>query len=126
MTFGLPRLLGELRTLGIGAEELEASDGTKFVVVRHFSVPGGRFVDRIIQLGIQATPDYPISVASAIHVCATPQLYTIGDNVPGVRNIANSVLGPEWAYWSHNFGWAGKHDARRLISQINGIFLRAA
>ena len=126
MMYGLPRLLEELRDIAVGAQELTAADGTKFAMISPFIVPAGRFADRVIDLAVQATPDYPISVASAIHVRATPQLYSIGDSLPEVRNITNSALGPDWAYWSHNFGWASERTARRLISQINGIFYRAA
>jgi hypothetical protein len=53
-------------------------------------------------------------------------LYEYEDTAPNVRNITRSVLGPEWRYWSHNFGWQGERSARRLISQINGIFLNAS
>jgi len=124
--YGASRLLADLCELGYPATEVTAPDGTKFVVISPFTVVGGRFDGRVIDLSVQATPDFPISVSSAIHVRATPQLYERGDSVPNVRNITNSVLGDEWCYWSHNFGWNGERTARRLISQINGIFLRAA
>ena len=125
--YGLPRLLGELCDIGVNAVELAAPDGTKFAFMSPFVVEAGRFADRTIDLAVQATPDFPITVASAIHVRAKPQLYVIGDNGNGARNITNSILGPEWAYWSNNFGWGGgERSARRLLSQINGIFLRAA
>jgi hypothetical protein len=127
VTYGLPRLLEELRNIGVVAEEHAAPDGTKFALMSPFTVQAGRFAERTIDLAVQATPDFPMTVASAIHVRANPQLYVIGDNGNGTRNITNSILGPEWAYWSHNFGWGnGERSARRLLSQINGIFLRAA
>lgn len=126
MTYGPARLLAELRDLGYEANELIAPNGEHFAVISPFTVPGGRFEGRIIDLGLQGTQDFPRTVASAIHVRANPQLYVIGDSVPNVRNIAHSVLGPMWCYWSHNFGWQGERSARRLMSQINRIFLHAS
>lgn len=124
--YGLPRLIEELSVLGYQVQEATAPGGEKFAVISPFVVPGGRFAGRTIDLGLQATADFPRSVASAIHVRAAPQLYDTGDSLPNVRNIQPSVLGAEWRYWSHNFGWQGERSARRLLSQINGIFLNAS
>ncbi len=124
--YGLPRLLEELRALGYEVGELTATTGEKFAVVSPFVVPGGRFTGRTIDLGLQGTADFPRTVASAIHVRAIPPLYDTADSVPNVRNIQPSVLGPDWRYWSHNFGWQAERSARRLVSQINGIFLNAS
>jgi len=124
--YGLPRLIEELSALGYQVQEVTASGGEKFAVISPFVVPGGRFAGRTIDLGLQGTADFPRTVASAIHVCAAPQLYDTGDSLPNVRNIQPSVLGAEWRYWSHNFGWQGERSARRLLSQINGIFLNAS
>jgi len=123
--YGPERLIADLRALGFDVERVTASDGTIFAVIRNFKVPLGRFADRIIDLGIQATADFPRSVASAVHVRATPQLLDVQDTVPNVRNITASALGAEWRYWSKNFGWTGERTARRLMSQINGIFEHA-
>jgi hypothetical protein len=123
--YGTARLLADLEALGYEPEELKAPDGTPFVVMRKFVVPCGRFVDRRIELGIQPTPDFPRTVASAIHVRANPQLFEYSDSQPNVRNIAASALGPEWRYWSHNFGWQEERSARRLMSQVNRIFANA-
>jgi hypothetical protein len=125
VTYGPERLLDELRAVGHEADLVSATDGTLFVVIGRFAVPCGRFASRVIELGIQATPDFPRTVSSAIHVRTTPQLYDYGDTCPGVRNITTSVLGPEWRYWSHNFGWRGDKSARRLMSQINTVFANA-
>jgi hypothetical protein len=124
--YGLPRLIEELGALGYQVQEVTASGGEKFAVISPFVVPGGRFARRTIDLGLQGTADFPRTVASAIHVRAAPQLYDTGDSLPNVRNIQPSVLGAEWRYWSHNFGWQGERSARRLLSQINGIFLHAS
>jgi hypothetical protein len=126
MIYGPPRLIEELRTLGYDVQEVKAPNGEKFAVVTSFTVPGGRFADRVIDLGIPATADFPRTAGSAIHVRATPQLYDTGDSMPNVRNIQPSPLGSEWRYWSHNFGWQGERSARHLMTQINGIFLHAS
>lgn len=126
MMYGPVRLLEDFRALGYDVQQVIASNGEKFVVISPFTVPGGRFADRVIDLGIQSTADFPRTVASAIHVCAAPHLYDTPDSVPNVRNIAASALGSDWRYWSHNFGWQGERSARRLMSQINGIFFNAS
>jgi hypothetical protein len=123
--YGPARLLVELEELGYDVNEVRAPDGTPFVVLNDFAVPGGRFVDRKIDLALQATPDFPRTVASAIHVRANPQLFEAADSLPNVRNITASVLGPDWRYWSHNFGWNQERSARRLMSQVNRIFANA-
>jgi hypothetical protein len=123
--YGPDRLLEDLRTLGYPAEEALAQDGTRFAIICGFVVPCGRFADRIIDLGTQPTADFPRSVSAAIHVRAAPQLFECADSVPNVRNITASTLGAEWRYWSHNFGWQDEKSARRLMSQINGIFANA-
>lgn len=123
--YGPERLIADLRALGYEVEPVTAPDGTPFAMIPGFTVPCGRFVGRTIDLALQATPDFPRSVASAIHVRAEPQLFDYGDTQPGVRNITKSALGPEWRYWSHNFGWQGEKSARRLMSQINTVFANA-
>lgn len=120
--FGPERLLSDVRNLGFEAEISKGRDNNSFVVIRGYEVLLGRFAGRIIDLGIMAPPDYPRSVASAIHIKANPQLLEKTDTVPNVRNITDSALGEEWRYWSKNFNWTGDHSTRRLISQINTIF----
>lgn len=122
--YGPDRLLRDLGEMGYEVERVTCADGSVYAVIRGFVVPAGPFVDRIIDLGLLATPDYPRSVGSSIHVRATPQLFEYG-SVPGRRNIIQSALGPEWRYWSHNFGWTGERSTRRLVSQINTIFANA-
>lgn len=123
--YGAPRLLEDLVALGHDAVPETAPDGTPFVMIRGFVVPCGRFVDRSIDLAIQSTPDFPRTVASAIHVRADPQLFDHCDSIQNIRNIVVSVLGPQWRYWSHNFGWQDERSARRLMSQVNRIFANA-
>lgn len=123
--YGAPRLLEDLIALGHKAVAVSAPDGTPFVIIKNFVVPCGRFVDRKIDLALQATPDFPRTVASAIHIRANPQLFETTDSIPNVRNITASALGSEWRYWSHNFGWQDERNARRLMSQVNRIFADA-
>lgn len=125
MIFGPDRLHADLRAIGFSVERVTASDGTPFVVVPSFEVPVGRFVGRVIDLGLQCTPDFPLTVASAIHVRSNPHLLDIRDTISGKRNITNSVLGPEWRYWSHNLGWSDPKTARRLISKVNKVLVDA-
>jgi hypothetical protein len=122
--YGPERLVSDLRELGFAAELIDAG-GNQFAVVAQYEVGLGRFVGRVIDLGIMATADYPRTVASAIHIRANPQLLDKSDTVPNVRNITDSLLGSEWRYWSHNFQWTEERTTRRLISQINGIFKNA-
>lgn len=124
-TFGPDRLLAELRALGFSAEDRDAG-GVRFAVLPEFEVACGRFAGRIIGLGIPAPSDFPRTVGSAIHVQSDPPLLDHQDTQPGVRNIIASPLGADWRYWSHNFAWGGQdRGARRLISQIHGVFRRA-
>lgn len=123
--YGPARLLADLQALGYEVTAVTAPDGTPFVVIANFVVPGGRFGDRQIDLGLQATPDFPRTVSSAVHVRANPQLFEQRDSLPNVRNITTSALGSDWRYWSHNFGWQEERSARRLMSQVNRIFANA-
>ena len=120
--YGPERLRADLEALGFEVELVTGDDRNTYAVIREFEVPLGRFAGRIIDLAITATADYPRSVAAAIHVRAQPQLFEKSDSLPNVRNITDSGLGPEWRYWSKNFGWNGERTTRCLISQINKIF----
>lgn len=124
MKYGPDRLVEELEALGVAPERREVA-GAEFVIIANYRIAAGQFADRVIDLALQATPDFPRTVHSSIHVRSVPILYDL-QNVPNVRNIVASPLGAEWRYWSHNFGWSGEgSNARRLLSQINGIFERA-
>ncbi|MDO8447075.1 MAG: hypothetical protein Q7T53_13440 [Deltaproteobacteria bacterium] len=122
--YGPERLISELDVLGYNAEIKKGNDDNAYAIIKNFEVSLGRFAGRIIDLGILATADFPRTVGSSIHVLASPQLLDLG-SVPNVRNIIESKLGPEWRYWSHNFNWTSDRSARRLLSQINGVFEHA-
>lgn len=123
--YGPERLISELDVLGYNAEIRKDNDDNAYAIIRKFEVSLGRFAGRIIDLGILATADFPCTVGSSIHVLASPQLLDFCDSVPSIRNIIESKLGPEWRYWSHNFNWQAEKSARRLLSQINGVFEHA-
>ncbi|WP_020677335.1 hypothetical protein [Geopsychrobacter electrodiphilus] len=122
VTYGPERLRKDLLDLGHCVEEVK-SNGITYVVIPGYEVEMGRFQGHIIDLGIPSTPDFPRTAAPSIHVKTNPQLLDKKDSIPGVRNITDSPLGPEWRYWSRNFGWNGtEKSARRLMNQIKGVF----
>ncbi len=125
MSYGPDRLYQDLQTLGFKVEKVTPAAGGTFAVLPDYLVEVGKFAGRIIDLGIPATADFPRSVAAAIHVRGAPQLFDYADCVPNVRNIQPSPLGEDWRYWSKNFNWTSERSARRLVSQINSIFLHA-
>jgi hypothetical protein len=123
MKYGPERLLDELLSVGYTATLTRASDGNLYAVVPNFKILLGRFANQTIELGLLATPDFPNTVASAIHVKTQPPLLDYQDTIPGIRNIIQSPLGEDWRYWSKGFRWNGENTFRRLISQINEVFL---
>lgn len=122
--YGPERLRIELTDIGYTVEMMTGNEAP-FAVIMGYEVPIGRFQGRVIDLGIPATADFPRTPGASIHIRATPQLFDYSDKEPGKRNIIESPLGPEWRYWSHNFGWQGEKSARRLMNQIKGIFANA-
>jgi hypothetical protein len=125
MKYGPDRLLEGLQCLGFAVEKVVLQGGVIFVIIPAYEILAGKFGGRTIGLGLQSTPNFPITVHSAIHVKAEPQLYEPKDTIPQLRNITASALGPEWRYWSKNFCWDREKSARRLMSQINTIFENA-
>lgn len=125
MKFGGERLKEDLDLLGYPAERVEDRDGNQFVVIPNYLIELGRFAGRTIDLALPAPSNYPQGVASAIHVKSSPHLLDMGDSVANVRNIVASSLGAEWRYWSKNFEWTCEKSTRRLLSQVNEIFLHA-
>lgn len=120
--YGPDQLMHELKELGYEPELVKPKDNL-YVVIRNYEIELGKFSGSVIDLGIPATPNFPQSVGSSIHVRAAPQLYEKTDTLPNVRNIIDSELGNEWRYWSKNFNWKQKNQtARRLMAQISGVF----
>lgn len=120
--YGPEKLKRDLEALGFKVTEMQGTDAQPYEVILGFEVPSGRFAGRIIDLGLQALPNYPQGAPAAIQVRAMPQLFEPTDTASGVRNIKASPLGPDWRYWSKNFNWECEKTTRRLISQINKIF----
>lgn len=120
--YGPDQLVDELKELGYEPELVKPKENL-YVVIRNYEIDLGKFAGSVIDLGIPATPNFPQSVGSSIHVRAEPQLYEKTDTLPNVRNIIDSELGNEWRYWSKNFNWSQKNQtARRLMAQIAGVF----
>lgn len=125
--YGIERLSTELSNLGYSFERTTGNDKNTYIVFPSFEVPAGKFAGQVIGLALQVPPDYPNSVHSAIHVKANPQLYEPAQNIPNVRNVQASQLGPEWRYWSKNFNWNAETEktARRLMAKVNTILEHA-
>ncbi|MGR3319172.1 MAG: E2/UBC family protein [Candidatus Anammoxibacter sp.] len=122
---GQNRLCNDLTKMGYEVKRITASDGNQFAVIHNFKVPLGRFAGQIIDLGILATPDFPQSIGSSIHVNANPPLFDYSDSQPNVRNVIKSALGSNWRYWSKRFEWSKEKSTRRLLSLIQGVFENA-
>jgi hypothetical protein len=125
--YGDVRLIRELTTLGYSVERVVGQDGGTYVVFQEYEIPVGKFAGRVIGLGLLASADFPNSVHSAIHIKADPQLYETSENIPNIRNVQLSGLGPKWRYWSKNFNWNNENEktARRLMTKITTIFEHA-
>lgn len=121
-SYGPDQLVDELKELGYEPELVKPKENL-YAVIRDYEIELGKFSGSVIDLGIPATPNFPQSVGSSIHVRADPQLYEKTDTLPDVRNIIDSELGNEWRYWSKNFNWKQNNQtARRLMAQIAGVF----
>lgn len=124
MDYGIVKFIKDFESLNYHPVAQKGLDGQTYAIFKDFEVPIGRFSGRIIDLGILVFPDYPRIVHSSIHIKANPQLFEKSDTVPGVRNIIDSGLGPDWRYWSYAFKAAPEDTALNLITQINGVFKR--
>lgn len=121
--YGPRQLAAELEAMGFKPELVADAQNNSFIILHNYTVQLGKFAGKVIDLGIPAPGNYPQAVGASIHVRSEPQLYEKG-NIPNVRNVIDSSLGPKWHYWSRNFNWHAqrKKDARRLMSQIAGVF----
>ncbi|MFK5892071.1 MAG: hypothetical protein QM504_02500 [Pseudomonadota bacterium] len=123
---GPQKLLEDLTNLGYEPELVSVASSNQYVIIRNYDIALGRFSKKIIDIGFLATPNFPKSVGSSIHVRSNPQLFEKADTVANIRNIIDSELGNEWLYWSKNFNWNQQQQtARRLMSQIAGVFKNA-
>lgn len=125
MIYGSEYFINEFTELGYQPVIMKGSDNQTYAIFKDFEIEIGRFSGKIIDLGLLIMPDYPRMVHSSIHVRANPQLFEKSDTLPGVRNIIDSGLGPEWLYWSLALNAVPSDTAKHLLSQINGVFKRA-
>lgn len=125
MIYGSEYFINEFNELGYQPIIVIGSDNRTYAVFKDFEIEIGKFSGKVIDLGLMILPDYPRMVHSSIHVKATPPLFEKTDTLPGVRNIIDSGLGPEWRYWSFAFKAVPDDTAKHLMSQINGVFKRA-
>lgn len=117
----------DLKALGFNTEAVVTAGGQPFVLLPGFIVASGRFEGRQIDLALEAPPNYPHSLGSALHVRAEPALLQPGTHPAGYNVLAgNSALGADWQYWSFNLSamWQGGLGAS-LSSIINGVMDRA-
>ena len=124
--YGPERLQVDLKALGFETETIRIDNNIVYILISKFQIQSGRFAGRIVDIGFQATPDYPQSVSSAMHVRSQPHLFDC-ENIAGVRNIIQSALGEAWRYWSLAFSsnWDSSIGTRRLVSLVNEVFNRA-
>jgi hypothetical protein len=119
----IQKFVDDLIALGYSPELLAVNNNQHFAVLRNYKIEVGKFQDRVIDLGLQALPDYPRRVGQSIHVKADPQLIE-KQNIPNVINVVDSPLGDEWRYWSFQLLARPEKTAKELMNQINGIFKR--
>ena len=72
MNLGPDRLIGDLRNLGYEVTKVPVGNDIFFAVLPAYEIVAGKFSGRIIDLGIQCTANFPMSVHAAIHIKAEP------------------------------------------------------
>lgn len=82
-----------LRQRGYTVELLTALNGEVYIRIPDVEVPAGPNAGRICDVAIQRCTSTPYATPAAIHT--KPCLYP-----KGTRAIQESILGPDWAYWS--------------------------
>ena len=117
MNLGISRLLADLKSLGYYPEAIKDSSGLAYALIPSFEIPAGKFEGRVIDLAIPAPDDFGRMVGSSIHIRSEPILMDY-QNVPNVRNVIASNLGPDWRYWSFAFKFMSADPTQYLISQI--------
>jgi hypothetical protein len=120
MTFGIERLLADLKGLGYLSVQQMTAGGMHFAAIPDFEIEGGAFNGRVVGLAVPAANDYPRSFPCAMHIKAAPVLYAA--SIPGKVNILVSPLGGEWQYWSFRFLLSTKSPTTDLVAKINDIF----
>lgn len=122
MSLGVNRLLEDL--VGLGFKEVSVikdNANMSYAVIPNFEIPAGNFRGKKVDLAIPAPEQYPQLFGASIHLRTAPHLVPFGQ-VPNVRNVIKSNLGPAWQYWSYRFNILPDNPSAQLISQINEIF----
>lgn len=117
MNFGINRLLADLNLLGYNPEAIKDSSGLAYALIPSFVIPAGRFEGRVIDLAIPALEDFGRLVGSSMHIRSEPVLMDY-QNVPNIRNVIASNLGPDWRYWSFAFKFSPGDPTQYLLTQI--------
>ena len=121
MSYGIDRLIEDLKQLNFNVTKATDSNGVVYAVITGFNIPAGSFAGRVINLALPAPTDYPRSLGASMHI--SPHI-TKFENIPNIRNVMASHLGPDWQYWSYRFQLRTENPTLELISQINEIFKR--
>lgn len=121
MTFGVNRLVEDLKSLGFNHVSVIKDNTGTYALIPNFEIPVGSFAGRAIDLAIPAPDQYPQQFGASIHIRSLPHLVEFGF-IPNVRNVIQSNLGNDWQYWSYQFNVGPLNPTSEFISQINGIF----
>jgi hypothetical protein len=121
VSIGVNRLIDDLVDLGFNVSVIKDGADVNYAVISNFEIPAGSFSGKIIDLAIPAPDQYPQLFGASIHLKSDPHLLPFGQ-IPGVRNVIASNLGPVWQYWSYQFNVLPNNPSAQLISQINEIF----
>lgn len=124
MKLGIERLIEDLKALDYNPEPIKDGSGMNYALLSEFVIPAGRFEGRIIDLAVPAPDDFGRIVGSSMHIRSNPILMDY-QNVPNVRNIIASNLGPDWRYWSFAFKFSPANPSHYLITQIITILKNA-
>jgi hypothetical protein len=85
----------------------------KFIIINDYVIPTGSLAGRICDIGIERTTTIPYVAPPAIHsrLALVPM---------GTANTMQSVLGPDWQYWSRLI--RGQPTPQKIVAHIATIF----
>lgn len=87
-----------------------------FAVYADVRIETGRFSGTTLSRLALPIPDDPMLPPPGVHTM--PHLAVIGE-----RNVHQSPLGPEWAYWSRPIpGYTPAQGVPRMLSHVRSIF----
>ena len=127
MLLGVERLMVDLRTVGQTVEGPFDSGNLRWLIVRSYPIPTGRFAGQVVNVAVPVPGDYPQTPPGGLYVNArlVPQAEMAGLHVHDRPETAQ--LPGEWQYWSRPIqeGWPGTNGAKRIITHWNGVMSRA-